>query len=459
MNNTKMRIMRKTWKAIFTGFVIASLGLKTTGVIGQSVMNLKKAIELSLANSNGLKSDSMNIIAAAYQVKVLKADFLPQLNYAGKTEYNPSIPTQMLPGSIAGHPEKDLVPVKFGTSYSLGSGMELTQNLIKRPLRYQIDNAGINQNIAQTKYSMSREDLVYQVAIAYYSLQTDDELIRTTTKDYQNLLDVVRVAKAQFENGTMKKIDLSSLEINADNKESYLRQLQTQYQNHLIQFNWLLGIPADSKTTIDNSISASDRVIEPGNPFQQRLDLHLSGLMIGSKEMEMRSIRAERLPVISTYVKYNYASNFNHSKNAWDNEYWYNSSTIGISTSIPIFDGNRRRSRISIAQTELQQLRFQQELQQQTADKEWVSANETLKNYRDQLQITNKNLKLAEHVFESRKALYAEGVTSLVELLDAERDLSQSRDLYAQALINVQAGIVNVYKAKGTLLTEFLNTL
>jgi len=297
------------------------------------------------------------------------------------------------------------------------------------------------------------------VAISYYTLQTDAELIRTTNKDYHNLLDIVRVAKAQFENGTIKKIDLSSLQINADNKESYLRQLQTQYKNHLIQFNWLLGVSADSKTILEDSISTSDRIIEPGNQYQQRQDIHLSNLMIGSKEMEMRSIRAEKLPMISTYVKYNYASQFNHSKNAWNNEYWFNSSTIGISTSIPIFDGNRRRSRISIAQTELQQLRFQHELRQQSADKEWVSANETLGNYRDQLQITKRNLGLAERVFETRKALYAEGVTTLVELLDAEKDLSQSRDLYTQALINVQSGIVNVYKAKGTLLTEFLNTL
>ena len=451
--------MRKTWKAFLTGVTIAFLGFKTTGVAGQTALSLKKAIELSLVNSNSLKSDSLNIIVANYQVKVLKSDFLPQVNYAARSEYNPAIPSQMLPGSIAGHPEKDLVPVKFGTNYGLSSGMEITQNLMKKSMRYQIDEAGINQNIAQTKYSMSREDLVYQVAISYYTLQTDAELIRTTNKDYHNLLDIVRVAKAQFENGTIKKIDLSSLQINADNKESYLRQLQTQYKNHLIQFNWLLGVSADSKTIIEDSISTSDRIIEPGNQYQQRQDIHLSNLMIGSKEMEMRSIRAEKLPMISTYVKYNYASQFNHSKNAWNNEYWFNSSTIGISTSIPIFDGNRRRSRISIAQTELQQLRFQHELRQQSADKEWVSANETLGNYRDQLQITKRNLGLAERVFETRKALYAEGVTTLVELLDAEKDLSQSRDLYTQALINVQSGIVNVYKAKGTLLTEFLNTL
>jgi len=55
--------------------------------------------------------------------------------------------------------------------------------------------------------------------------------------------------------------------------------------------------------------------------------------------------------------------------------------------------------------------------------------------------------------------LYSEGVTTLVELLDAESELSESRNLHIQAVINVQTSLVNVYKAKGTLLTEFLKSI
>jgi outer membrane protein len=90
---------------------------------------------------------------------------------------------------------------------------------------------------------------------------------------------------------------------------------------------------------------------------------------------------------------------------------------------------------------------------------EWVSASETLQNNRKQVYITQQNLELAEKVFTSRKALYTEGVTTLIELLDAERELSQSRNLYTQALINVQTSLVNAHKANGTLLTDFLKAL
>ena len=55
--------------------------------------------------------------------------------------------------------------------------------------------------------------------------------------------------------------------------------------------------------------------------------------------------------------------------------------------------------------------------------------------------------------------LYSEGVTTLIELLDAERELSQSRNLHTQSLINVQTSLVKAHKANGTLLTDFIKTL
>jgi len=90
---------------------------------------------------------------------------------------------------------------------------------------------------------------------------------------------------------------------------------------------------------------------------------------------------------------------------------------------------------------------------------ELVKASQTFHNNKQQLSITKENLELAENVFKTRKALYSEGVTTLIELLDAERELSQARNNYTQAMIDVQKGWLEVHKANGTLLTNYLNSL
>jgi outer membrane protein TolC len=323
----------------------------------------------------------------------------------------------------------------------------------------QIRNSGLQSKIAKTKYNLSKEELVYQVASLFYSLQTNAELIRTTHFDYLNLKDVLTIAKAQYENGTLKRIDYESLEINVANKLSQLSQLQTQYNDQLAHFNYLLGIPAATETIINDSIPQDLQPLESGSNFLQREDIRLSYQMIESKESELKSIRAEKLPVFNSYFRYNYQSQFNKPGKAFNSDYLYNSSTVGISVSVPIFEGNRRKSRINTAQTQLEQLKLQSEHKQDEARMEVVSATGTLSNSQEQYVITLQNLGLAEKLFSSRRALYTEGVTTLVELLDAERELSQARNLHIQALIDVQISRLDLHKANGTLLTDFIKSI
>jgi len=418
------------------------------------------AIEMASGNSYSLKADSMNMVTARYQKNVVKADKLPQINYAGKTEYNAAIPSQMLPGKIVGQPDKDFVPVQFGTRYAMGSGVEVTQSLFRKDLSLQIHSAELNTGIAQTKHNLTKEDLIYQVASSFYDLQTNAEMIRTTTKDYENILAIVNISKAQVDKGVLKRIDYESLQINAANKLSQLNGYQSKYDVQMAYFKYLIGIPADSIIAIKTTIKdPTETQLASTNKIYNREDLHLNRQMIEAKEVELRSIRAERLPMTSAYFKFNYQAQYNKAGDAFNNDYWYKSSVIGLSAKISLFDGYRRKNRMSIAQTQLQQLRFQGEQQQQLATADWLSSNEKLSNDLKQYTITQQNLALAEKVFTSRKALYTEGVTSLIELLDADRELSQARTNHIQAMIDVETGLLNTHKANGTLLTTFLKSL
>ncbi len=450
---------RRRWFLCLAMWLMASL-ISNTANSQTTSINIKSAIETAMANNYSLKADSMNILTAGYQVNIAKADFLPQVNYNSKTEYNPAIPSQMLPGNVIGQPSKDLVPVQFGTRYSMNNGFEATQAIIRKSSRYQVGVARLNTGIAQTKHQLTKEELVYQVATAFYALQATAEQIRTTGIDYKNIKEISVIAKAQYENGVLKRIDVESLEINAANKQSQLNQLQTTYNEQLAYFKYLLGISQHTAIRIAENIATdAGTVTGGGTRLWNRNDVVLYRQMIQSKELELKSIKAERKPSLSTYFRFNYQSQNSEPGDAFRNDYWFKSATIGLTSSIPLFDGFRRKNRINVATAQLQQLQFNSELKQQQANTEWTTATETLNNDREQVKVTQQNLLLAEKVFTSRKALYAEGVTTLIELLDAERELSQSRNLHTQALINVQTSTVNAHKANGTLLTEFLNTL
>ncbi|HEX7845272.1 MAG TPA: TolC family protein [Chitinophagaceae bacterium] len=428
--------------------------------IGQtSPLSIKQAIDMALTSNRSLKADSFDISIQEAKNKELAGYYRPQVNYTSGMEYNPAIPSQMLPGDLVGQPTKDYVAVPFGSQYSMKSGVEVTQTIYKKDLNIQLRSRGLQMDIAKSKYNLSKEELVYQVASTFYSLQNNAELIRTTNSDYQNLKEVLTIAKAQFENGLLKRIDYESLEINVANKQSSLNQLKTQYNDQLAYFNYLLGLPVTAQTFIEDRISADIHPVDGSQFVLQREDIRLSNQMIQLKEEDIKKIRAEKSPSISSYFRYNYQSQFNDASKAFNRDYWFDASTVGVSVSIPLFDGHRRKNRISAAQFQLEQLRLDNKHTEERAQMELFSATGTLSNDQEQYQINKRNLALAERVFSTRKALYTEGVTTLVELLDAERELSESRTLYMQAMIDVQTGWLNVHKAKGTLLTDFLKSI
>lgn len=424
-----------------------------------SPLNIREAIDIALANNRSLRADSINISITDHKNKELAGVYRPQVNYSSGTEYNPALASQMLPGAIAGQPGKELVPVQFGTRYSFRSGVEVTQAIYRKDILIQMRSAGLQMDIAKTKYNLTKEELVYQVASFFYSLQANAELIRTTHFDYMNMKEVLGIAKAQYENGTLKKIDYESLEINVANTKSNLNQLQTQYNDQLAYFNYLLGLPASAETLISDSLSQDLRFLAGNGKSLQRQDIRLSHQLIAAKEVELKSIRAEKSPALSSYFRYHYQSQFNDFGKAFNSDYLYNSSTVGITATIPIFDGNRRKNRMNTAKSELEQLRLKSDYKQQQAEMEWKSASGTFANNQEQYQITSRNLELAEKVFASRMALYSEGVTTLIELLDAESELSQARNLHLQALIGLQTGWLDLHKANGTLLTDFVQSI
>lgn len=422
-------------------------------------LNIKQAIDIALAGNRSLRSDSLNIAVAGSKHKETAGFYLPQVNYNNVAEYNPSIASQLLPGSVMGQPEKDYVPVKFGTRYNMRATMEVTQVINRPELKLQLKEAGMQTGIARTKYTLSKEELVYQVAAGFYSLQTNAEMIRTTRFDYINMKEVLDIAKAQYENGVLKKIDYESLQINVANMLSQLNQLQTQYKAQLAYFNYLLGIPAANETAISDNITEDLHAIGSTYDLAQRTDILLLNQQIMVKENELKRIQAEKKPSVNSYFRFNMQSQFNSAGDAFDKDYSFNSSVVGITVSIPIFDGYRRKNRSQSVITEMERLKLNNRQKRDQAEMEFVSASSTFNNSREEYSITKNNLVLASNLFTSRKALYTEGVSTLMELLDAERELSKARNNHIQALINVQTGWIDLHKAKGTLLTEFIQSI
>jgi outer membrane protein TolC len=98
---------------------------------------------------------------------------------------------------------------------------------------------------------------------------------RTTAYDYKNIKEVLDIAKAQFENGTLKEIDYRTLQINLANTQSQLDQLQTKYNEQTGLLQLPVGLPASTSTVIYGSYAQVSNLQLPEQASAGRTDLKL----------------------------------------------------------------------------------------------------------------------------------------------------------------------------------------
>src|SRR6478672_11482598 len=125
MINRSNKIKCKRYLPLF--ITVIGIGVQTLRAQSDPI-TIKQAIDIAFANNYGLQADSLNMTVMKYQNKQLSGSYLPQVSYSSKVNYNMAIPSQMLPGAVAGQPGKDYIPVQFGTKYDATSGIQVTQN-------------------------------------------------------------------------------------------------------------------------------------------------------------------------------------------------------------------------------------------------------------------------------------------------------------------------------------------
>lgn len=124
---------------------------------------------------------------------------------------------------------------------------------------------------------------------------------------------------------------------------------------------------------------------------------------------------------------------------------------IGIKIDIPLFDGFNRNSQIreAEAQAELQEQGLR-DVQQQVAISVWSSV-QALQTDTDNLRNTNIVLQSAKDTFEAAQHRYRLGVGNILEVLSAQKTLSQSEQQWIQAQLDWRTARLQLAASMGTL--------
>jgi len=136
------------------------------------------------------------------------------------------------------------------------------------------------------------------------------------------------------------------------------------------------------------------------------------------------------------------------------NQNWFGFGNVGLSLSVPVFDGFRRRYQVQQGRIMQQTIERGFETLRQSIDLQDAQSRATLVNALDVLDNQKANLDLAADVSRVTRIKFNAGVGSNLEVITAETDLRSAQTNYYGAIYDVLVAKVDRDKATGELYSQ-----
>ncbi|WP_159471197.1 TolC family protein [Dyadobacter sp. 3J3] len=420
----------------------------------QQTYTLQQCTEIALKQSLQLKADALDLDKTNASIGEAYSSLLPNISAKGSYQYAPQVQATVIPAETFGGPAGTYTAARLGVAQTKSVTAELTQNIYNPSAIIALKAAKILVNGNQLQIRSSQEDLVYNVAAAYYNIQSLLKQEELTSQSLSNTEALLSSTTEQLRAGLATQTDVDRLTVTRDNSKANLEGMQNSKEKYYNALKILMNIPLSEPLVVD-SFGESELTAATAIDFNAMQKTNYLQVMQNRRvaELQYKNIRSGFLPTISLYANSGlsgYYVNANPFKNI--NDKFYQSSAVGIKFSHPIFDGFSIKYRARQKQIEIKKYDVQAEQTIQQSEKDVADANADIRSNLITYQNQIRNLALAKKVMVDINQQYKSGLVKVSDVINTTTDLQTAQNNFVTAIINIKQAELNLKKAQGTLL-------
>ena len=397
---------------------------------------LRRLIETALANNRDLRIAVLNIEQARATFQVRRADLYPGVGLAANASRAPAASTGDLTNSFSVGLAISAWEIDFFGRIASLKEQALAQYLATEEGR----------NAAQVS-------LVAAVANGWLNLLADEELLELSRQTLASREESVRLTRMRLDAGVASELDFRQAESLTQAARATLAQQQRQRALDENALALLLGqsLPEDIRGTLAGSRLAQAPVMTPlpaGLPSElltRRPDIRQAEQQLIAANANIGAARAAFFPRISLTAQAGTASG--ELSGLFKNGSW--GFTLAPSLLLPIFDAGRNQANLEGAQASRGVAIAQYEKAIQTAFREVSDALAGQATLQDQAQAQQMQAQAEAARLQLADLRYRNGVSSYLDLLDAQRSLFAAQQAEVQVKLAQLQNQVALYKALG----------
>jgi len=417
---------------------------------------LDSLIDRAIAGNLSLQQTVLRIAGAREQLTQAQGSLFPslgasakvtrqQLGLKGLLEANGA--TDQLDSNVASQLNGLTQPVNLYQG-SFDASWELD---LWGKVRRQVEAANAQQQAAIEQRNDALVSLEAEVARAWLQLRGAQSTIQTLQQQIDVAQQTTELTRSQQQNGLAPLTDVENARAQLSSLQAQLPQYQSQARQAMNGLAVLLGkTPGalDAELATPKALPTLPQFVPVGIPAtlaRRRPDIRQAEAMLHAQTAEIGVSVAQLFPSLSLTGQLGVRNTDVSYLDNWSSHFY----SYGPSLSIPVFQGGQLVSSVRLARAQQASAALDY---RQTVLTALQDVENALVSYRaDQQRVTalDETTGALQRTFDLASDSYRQGLSTFLEVLDAQRQLAQAQAQATQARMQSALDLVALYKALG----------
>lgn len=414
-------------------------------------LTLNDAVKIALQNNKQIKIAEEKLLSAKASLEMVKAGEKIRSSLSATAVRIDKKTTITMPSFIPGMPPTEIT---VGELYSYKASLGIIHPFdISKKLSLQEKLALLSIQQAEVDLNRTKEDVITATKKAFLQALQAKKSIAIFSATEKAAEEALRVAKANYEAGTVPHFDVLRAEVNLANVRQSLLTVQNAYEMAKSALLNTMGIDPTTPVELQEETPTPQFQLLPLEEYvqkalQNRKEVQVLKLGLDIAQANLALTKRENYPDLAIGFYYNWQSPttaFSPRETSWN---------AVLSLSFTPFDSGLNKAKQENVQSTIETLKANLAQLEDGIRLEVKNAYTSLENAKAKLDVAEKVLEQAREAYRLAEARYQAGVSTQVELLDTQSALTQAEVNYVNALFDFQIAKINLDKAIGEVKEE-----
>jgi outer membrane protein len=420
------------------------------------LIGLKELIQRSINHSPKVKQAQLDRTEIDEVIAQNIGRVMPQATASTDLKYYPLIPNVLIP-NFTNPTSTEKIPVQFGTRFNLSAGADVNQILYNKPLFENLRNRPIVRELRDLMIDKTKEETIWDVANNYYQVLQNIQQLNLIEANEQKLQQLLNLANIQQKGDLITKTEVNRIEIALTNLTIQKQTLADGIEFQLNVLKYYAGIPLQDPINIDTTNTTlntlQDEILSwvgQSLKIEQSLEYKLLDRQMYLKTKEIEIAKAENYPALYFFGHLSANAQRDNFADIFT-EKWFGTGFIGIKAEAPIFNGFQARHKAQAAQIRLERAKQDEQMLREGRNLEFTNARKKLLSSWANIQTQQKNITLANAVYQRTYSLYKEGMAPLSDILNAQSAIREAEIILSQQIFAAKSAQLTLIKSLGRL--------